>query len=135
MNDLILGFSVVFQPSNFLACLIGVVIGQVVGILPGLGSVGPCLCFFPLLSILIQRQPLSCLREFTMCAIWRDHLLLFAQYTREATTVVTCIDGHQMAKQGRAGPALGIAAFGPLSQGLWAFWTHLVSKPLSNFWS
>jgi len=135
MNDLFLGFSVVFQPSNFLACLIGIVIGQIVGILPGLGSVGA-------MSLLL---PITFYVDPTTAIIMLAGIYYGAQYggtitsvllniPGEATTVITCVDGNQMAKQGRAGPALAIAAFGSFIAGtLGIFGLILLSKPLSQF--
>jgi putative tricarboxylic transport membrane protein len=135
MNDILLGFSVVFQPSNLLGCFIGVVIGQVVGILPGLGPVGA-------LSLLL---PITFYIDPTTAIIMYAGIYYGAQYggtltsvllniPGEPTTVVTCIDGYQMAKQGRAGPALAIAAFGSFIAGtLSTFGLFLICRPLSNF--
>jgi putative tricarboxylic transport membrane protein len=135
MNEILLGFSVVFQPSNLLGCFIGVVIGQVVGILPGLGPVGA-------LSLLL---PITFYIDPTTAIIMLAGIYYGAQYggtitsvllniPGEPTTVVTCIDGNQMAKQGRAGPALAIAAIGSFIAGtLSTFGLFLICRPLSNF--
>ena len=135
MNDLLFGFSVVFQPSNFLACLLGVVIGQVVGILPGLGSVGAMSLLLPITFYIDPTTAIIMLAGIYYGAQYGGTITsVLLNIPGEATTVVTCIDGYQMAKQGRAGPALGIAAFGSFIAGtLGVFGLILVSKPLSNF--
>jgi putative tricarboxylic transport membrane protein len=135
MSDILLGFSVVFQGSNLLACFIGVVIGQMVGILPGLGPVGAMSLLLPITFYL---DPISAI-------IMLSGIYYGAQYggtitsvlfniPGEASSVVTCIDGYQMARRGRAGPALAIAAFGSFIAGtLSTFGLSLISRPLSNF--
>ena len=135
MHDILLGLSVVFQPSNLFGCFVGVVIGQVIGVLPGLGPVGA-------LSLLL---PVTFYMDPITAIIMLSGIYYGAQYggtitsillniPGEATTVVTCIDGYQMAKQGRAGPALAMAAFGSFIAGtLSTFGLILLSRPLSNF--
>ena len=135
MSDILLGFSVVFQPINLFSCFIGVVIGQLVGILPGLGPVGA-------LSLLL---PVTFYMDPTTSIIMLAGIYYGAQYggtitsvlfniPGEASTVVTCLDGYQMAKQGRAGPALAIAAFGSFIAGtLSTLGLMVISRPLSNF--
>jgi putative tricarboxylic transport membrane protein len=135
MHDILLGFSVVFQPSNLLGCFIGVIIGQIVGILPGLGPVGA-------LSLLL---PVTFYIDPTTAIIMLAGIYYGAQYggtitsvlfniPGESSTVITCIDGYQMAKNGRAGPALAMAAFGSFIAGtLGIFGLILISRPLSNF--
>jgi putative tricarboxylic transport membrane protein len=107
------GFSVVFQPGNLLFCLAGVTIGMLIGVLPGLGPVAT-------ISILL---PITYALEPTSSIIMLAGIFYGAQYggtitsvllslPGETTSVVTTFDGYQMAKQGRAGSALGIAAVG-----------------------
>ncbi|MEV0152230.1 tripartite tricarboxylate transporter permease [Micromonospora sp. NPDC050686] len=107
------GFGVVLEPTNLLYCLIGVVIGMLVGVLPGLG---PAATIAILLPITFGIEPVTAI-------IMLAGIFYGAQYggtitsvllrlPGEASSVVTVFDGHAMARQGRAGTALGIAAIG-----------------------
>src|SRR3954463_9944135 len=107
------GFGIVLQPTNLLYCLIGVVIGMLIGVLPGLG---PAATIAILLPLTYGMEPASAI-------IMLAGIFYGAQYggtvtsvllnlPGEASSVVTALDGHQMAKQGRGGSALGVAAVG-----------------------
>jgi putative tricarboxylic transport membrane protein len=113
MGGLIDGFGVVLEPANLLYCLIGVVIGMLIGVLPGLG---PAATIAILLPITYGVEPVSAI-------IMLAGIFYGAQYggtitsvllrlPGEASSVVTVFDGYALAKQGRAGTALGIAAIG-----------------------
>ncbi|PWU48468.1 transporter [Micromonospora globispora] len=107
------GFGVVLEPTNLLYCLIGVVIGMLIGVLPGLG---PAATIAILLPVTFGIEPVTAI-------IMLAGIFYGAQYggtitsvllklPGEASSVVTVFDGHAMARQGRAGSALGIAAVG-----------------------
>jgi putative tricarboxylic transport membrane protein len=107
------GFSVVLEPTNLLYCLIGVVVGMLVGVLPGLG---PAATIAILLPITFGIEPVTAI-------IMLAGIFYGAQYggtitsvllklPGEASSVVTVFDGHALARQGKAGTALGIAAIG-----------------------
>lgn len=107
------GFGVVLQPENLLYCLIGVVVGMLVGVLPGLG---PAATVAILLPLTFNVEPVTAI-------IMLAGIFYGAQYggtitsvllrlPGEASSVVTVFDGYAMARQGRAGAALGIAAIG-----------------------
>ncbi|MCW3813482.1 tripartite tricarboxylate transporter permease [Micromonospora sp. DR5-3] len=107
------GFGVVLEPTNLLYCLIGVVIGMLIGVLPGLG---PAATIAILLPVTFGIEPVT-------AVIMLAGIFYGAQYggtitsvllrlPGEASSVVTVFDGHAMARQGRAGTALGIAAIG-----------------------
>src|SRR3954464_7370567 len=107
------GFGIVLQPTNLLYCLVGVVIGMLIGVLPGLG---PAATIAILLPITYGIEPVSAI-------IMLAGIFYGAQYggtitsvllrlPGEASSVVTVFDGFQMAKQGRAGTALGLASIG-----------------------
>jgi putative tricarboxylic transport membrane protein len=107
------GFGVVLEPTNLLYCLIGVVVGMLVGVLPGLG---PAATIAILLPITIGIEPVT-------AVIMLAGIFYGAQYggtitsvllrlPGEASSVVTVFDGHALARNGRAGTALGIAAVG-----------------------
>jgi putative tricarboxylic transport membrane protein len=107
------GFAVVLEPTNLLYCLIGVVVGMLVGVLPGLG---PAATIAILLPITLGIEPVTAI-------IMLAGIFYGAQYggtitsvllrlPGEASSVVTVFDGHALARQGKAGTALGIAAIG-----------------------
>jgi putative tricarboxylic transport membrane protein len=111
LSNLLHGFQVALLPSNLLFCLIGVTVGTVVGILPGIGTTAA-------VSILL---PLTFRMDATTGMIMLAGIYYGTKYggsttsilintPGESSSVVTCIDGYQMALQGRAGPALGISA-------------------------
>lgn len=117
-TDFFYGLSVAFTPLNLLSCFIGCLLGTLVGVLPG---VGPGATIAILLPLTFKMPP-------TVAVIMLAGIYYGAQYggsttsillniPGESTSVVTCLDGYQMARQGKAGPALGIAAFGSFIAG------------------
>ena len=113
LSPVIDGFGVVLEPANLLYCLIGVVIGMVIGVLPGLG---PAATIAILLPVTIGLAPVTSI-------IMLAGIFYGAQYggtitsvllrlPGEASSVVTVFDGYALARQGKAGTALGIAAIG-----------------------
>ncbi len=117
-SNLIYGLSVAFSPLNLLSCFIGCLLGTLVGVLPG---VGPGATIAILLPLTFRMPP-------TVAVIMLAGIYYGAQYggsttsillniPGESTSVVTCLDGYQMTRQGRGGPALGIAAFGSFIAG------------------
>ena len=133
-NNIAFGFGVSFQPVNLFICFLGVLIGTLVGVLPG---IGPVAAMSLLLPTTFHISPVS-------AVIMLAGIYYGAQYggsttsilvniPGEATSVVTCLDGYQMARQGRAGPALGIAAFGSFIAGtLGAVGVMFFSPPLAK---
>ncbi|MFZ1429300.1 MAG: tripartite tricarboxylate transporter permease [Geminicoccaceae bacterium] len=112
------GFMVAATPVNLIYCFLGVLFGTFVGVLPGLG---------PLVTIALL-LPFTFTLEPTGALIMLAGIYYGAQYggsttsillnmPGETSSVVTCVDGHAMAKQGRAGPALAIAAMGSFAAG------------------
>jgi putative tricarboxylic transport membrane protein len=117
-EHLILGFSVALSFENVAYCFLGVFVGTAIGVLPG---VGPLVTIAMLLPITFNLAPIPAM-------IMLAGIYYGAQYGGSTTSilmnlpgetaaVVTCIDGYQMAKQGRAGPALAIAALGSFFAG------------------
>ena len=108
------GFSISFQPANLLACLIGSILGTVVGVLPGLG---PVAAISLLLPFTLKRSPVTSL--IMLAGIFYGAMYggsitsILVNIPGESASVVTCLDGYQMARKGRAGPALSIAAISP----------------------
>jgi putative tricarboxylic transport membrane protein len=126
IQNLIFGFSVAVTPMNLFLCLIGALVGTLIGVLPG---IGPLATIAMLLPITFGLPPVGAL-------IMLAGIYYGAQYggsttsiliniPGESSSVVTALDGHQMAKQGRAGPALAIAAIGSFIAG--CFSTVLVA--------
>jgi putative tricarboxylic transport membrane protein len=118
VQQILYGFGVALQPINLLFCFLGAVAGTLVGVLPGLG---PTAAMAMLLPVTFGIPP-------TGAVIMLAGIYYGAQYggsttsilvniPGEAASVVTCLDGYQMARQGRAGPALGISAFGSFIAG------------------
>ena len=110
---ILLGFQVVFQLSNFFYCCIGVFIGTLVGVLPGIGPVGALSLLLP---ATFGMSPVSAVILFAGiyygAAYGGSTTSILVNIPGEASSVVTCIDGYQMARNGRAGAALGISAIG-----------------------
>src|SRR3979490_2558485 len=116
LHNLVLGFGVALSPMNMFLCLIGALVGTLIRVLPG---IGPLATIAMLLPITFGLPPVGAL-------IMLAGIYYGAQYggsttsiliniPGEASSVVTTLDGHQMARQGRAGPALAIAAIGAFS--------------------
>jgi len=115
------GFQVALQPLNLMYCFIGVLIGTLVGVLPGLG---PAAAIALLLPTTFKVNPVSA--TIMLAGIYYGAMYggsttsILVNIPGEAASVVTCLDGYQMAQKGRAGPALGIAAFGSFIAGTFA---------------
>jgi putative tricarboxylic transport membrane protein len=124
------GFAVALQPINLLYCFIGVFIGTLVGVLPG---IGPVSAMSLLLPVTLSGTPESGI--IMMAGIYYGSMYggsttsILVNIPGEAASVVTCIDGHAMAKQGRAGPALGIAALGSFAAGTFALVALMLVAP------
>ena len=112
------GLGVALQPINLLYCFIGVFIGTLVGVLPG---IGPISAMSLLLPVTLSGTPEAGI--IMMAGIYYGSMYggsttsILVNIPGEAASVVTCIDGHQMAKQGRAGSALATAALGSFFAG------------------
>jgi putative tricarboxylic transport membrane protein len=112
------GFQVAFQPINLLYCFVGVFIGTLVGVLPGLGPAAAIALLLPSTFALSPVPSVIMLAGIYYGAMYGGSTTsILVNIPGEAASVVTCLDGHAMARQGRAGPALGIAAFGSFIAG------------------
>lgn len=113
-----MGFSVVFQPMNLFYCFLGVLIGTLVGVLPGLGPVAAMSLLLPATFHTTPVAAIIMLSGIYYGAMYGGSTTsILVNIPGEAASVVTCLDGYQMARQGRAGPALGISAFGSFIAG------------------
>jgi TctA family transporter len=118
LGSIALGLSVAITPMNLLYCFIGSVLGTVVGVLPG---VGPVTTVALLLPISFTLEPVSAMIMLAGIYYGAQYggstTAILIRIPGEASSVVTTIDGYQMAQQGREGPALGMAALGSFFAG------------------
>ena len=118
LDSLLLGAQVAFSWNNVLYCLVGVLLGTLIGVLPGIGPV-PTIAM--LLPITFSLDPIAALIMLAGIYYGTQYggstTAILVSLPGEAASVVTVLDGHQMAKQGRAGPALAIAAIGSFVAG------------------
>src|SRR6266446_10383388 len=117
-SNLALGFGVAFTPINLLLCLIGALVGTLVGVLPGIGTIATVAMLLPITFGLPPVGAMIMLAGIYYGAQYGGSTTsILVNIPGEATSVVTTLDGFQMAKQGRAGPALAIAAIGSFFAG------------------
>jgi putative tricarboxylic transport membrane protein len=133
-NSMLMGFQAVLEPHNLFSCFIGVLIGTLVGVLPG---IGPVAAISLLLPATFHIDPISAV--IMISGIYYGAMYggsttsILVNMPGESASVVTCLDGYQMARQGRAGPALGIAAFASFIAGTLAVvGLMLVAPPLAE---
>src|SRR5919199_5008860 len=117
-HNLILGFSVALSLQNLWFCFVGCFLGTLIGVLPG---IGPLATIAMLLPITFNVAPVSALIMLAGIYYGAQYggstTAILVNLPGETSAVVTCMDGYQMARQGRAGPALGIAAIGSFFAG------------------
>jgi putative tricarboxylic transport membrane protein len=135
LNYLNIGFGVALQPINLFYCFVGVFIGTLIGVLPGIGPVGAMSLLLPTTFKTTPEAAIIMLAGIYYGAMYGGSTTsILVNIPGEAASVVTCLDGYQMARQGRAGPALGIAAFGSFIAGTLSIVGLMVlAPPLSRF--
>jgi putative tricarboxylic transport membrane protein len=117
-SNLIFGFTVALSWQNLLYCLIGVTVGTLIGVLPGIGPLGTIAILMPITYGVSPVGALIMLAGIYYGAQYGGSTTaILVNLPGETSAVVTCIDGYQMARQGRAGPALAIAAIGSFFAG------------------
>ncbi len=130
IQNVIYGFQIVLQPVNLAYCFGGVLVGTLVGVLPGLG---PSAAIALLLPTTFKVPPVSAI--IMLAGIYYGAMYggsttsILVNIPGEAASVVTCLDGYQMARKGRAGVALGISAFGSFIAGTVAVIALTISAP------
>lgn len=118
VNNLMLGLSVAMTPINLLYCFAGVLLGTLIGVLPGIGPVATIAMLLPATFALQPVTALIMLAGIYYGAQYGGSTsAILVNIPGETSSVVTCLDGYQMARQGRAGPALSIAALGSFFAG------------------
>jgi len=111
--DFVSGFQIILQPLNLFYCFAGVFIGTLIGVLPGIGPVGTMSILLPTTFGMSPVAAIIMLAGIYYGAMYGGSTTsILVNIPGEAASVVTCLDGYQMARRGRAGPALGISAFG-----------------------
>ena len=129
------GFSVALLPTNLLYAFIGCVLGTLIGVLPGLGPAAGTAILIPVTFSLDPIGGIIMLAAIYYGAMYGGTITsVLVNVPGEAASVITCLDGYQMARQGRAGPALGISAIGSFIGGTFATLALMVvSLPLATF--
>jgi putative tricarboxylic transport membrane protein len=134
-----LGFSVALDPINILYCFIGVLLGTLVGVLPGIGPTATIAMLLPITFSLSPAGALIMLAGIYYGAQYGGSTTaILINLPGESSSAVTAIDGYQMAKNGRAGPALATAALGSFFAGsvatlLLAFFAPPLARAALNF--
>jgi putative tricarboxylic transport membrane protein len=134
LSGLMNGFAVALQPANLLWCFVGVVLGTVVGILPGLGPPATIAMLLPLTFLMNPGAAIIMLAGIYYGAKYGGSTTsILLNVPGESASVVTCLDGFEMARKGRAGAALGIAAIASFIAGtVGVVGLMLVAPPLAK---
>jgi putative tricarboxylic transport membrane protein len=115
---ILLGFQSALQPENLAYCFLGVLLGTLIGVLPGIGPVATISILLPITFKIAPMAAIIMLAGIYYGAQYGGSTTsILLNIPGEATSVITCLDGYQMARQGRAGPALGMAAIGSFVAG------------------
>lgn len=130
-SNLALGFGVALQPINLLYCFIGVFIGTLVGVLPGIGPVAAMSLLLPVTFNASPEAGIIMLAGIYYGSMYGGSTTaILVNIPGEAASVVTCLDGHEMAKRGRAGPALGMSAIASFIAGTFAVLGLMLVAPI-----
>ena len=133
-SGLLQGFQVALSANNLLMCVVGVVLGTVIGVLPGLGPPATIAMLLPLTFKLDPTGSMIMLAGIYYGAKYGGSTTsILLNVPGESSSVVTCIDGYKMAMKGRAGPALGMAAIASFIAGTFGVVAlMLVAPPLAR---
>jgi putative tricarboxylic transport membrane protein len=130
LSNLVLGFSVALDPLNLVFCFLGVLLGTLIGVLPGIGPVATLAMLLPITFYLAPIPALIMLSGIYYGAQYGGSTTaILINLPGESSSVVTCLDGHQMALRGRAGAALAVAALGSFFAGCVATVLIAVASP------
>src|SRR5215210_2609596 len=134
INGLLHGFSVALQPANLLWCFVGCFLGTVVGILPGLGPAATVAMLLPLTFNMDPSGGIIMLAGIYYGANYGGSTTsILLNIPGESSSTVTCLDGYEMARKGRAGAALGIAAIGSFIAGTLSILAmSIISQPVAK---
>ena len=128
------GFAVALQPMNLLWCFLGVVLGTVIGVMPGLGPPATIAMLLPLTFLMNPASAMIMLAGIYYGAKYGGSTTsILLNVPGESASVATCFDGYQMARKGRAGAALGIAAIASFIAGtVGVLGLMLIAPPLAK---
>jgi TctA family transporter len=134
LNGLTLGLGIAAHPSNLVFCFIGTLIGTLIGVLPGIGPVATLAMLLPITFYLEPVPALIMLAGIYYGSQYGGSTTaILINLPGESAALVTCLDGHQMARKGRAGAALAIAAIGSFFAGtVSTLLIAVASPPLSQ---
>jgi putative tricarboxylic transport membrane protein len=136
LGNLAMGFSVALTPFNLLMAVAGVVMGILIGALPGIGPPSGVALLLPLTFGMSPTSGIIMLAALYAGTMYGGTITsVLINTPGESASVVTCIDGYQMALQGRAGPALGIAAIGSFFAGTVGVVLLMLISPVLARWS
>ncbi len=117
-HNLIFGFSVALSWQNLFYCFLGCLLGTLIGVLPGIGPLATIAMLMPITFAISPVAALIMLAGIYYGAQYGGSTTsILVNLPGETSSVITCIDGYQMARQGKAGPALAIAAIGSFFAG------------------
>jgi len=125
------GFSVATTPINLWSCFLGALLGTLIGVLPGLGPAAAIALLLPITFKMKAASSIIMLAGIYYGAMYGGSTTsILLNIPGESASIVTCFDGYQMARTGRAGPALGIAAFGSFIAGTFGALMIMLIAPL-----
>ena len=136
LTNLVLGFSIALTPFNLLMAVLGVIVGTLIGALPGIGPTSGVALLLPLTFGMSPTSGIIMLAAIYYGSMYGGTITsVLINTPGESASVVTCIDGYQMALQGRAGPALGVATIGSFIAGSLGVVLLMLMSPTLARWS
>ncbi len=136
LHNLQMGFSIALSPFNLLMALAGVIVGTFIGALPGIGPVSGVALLLPLTFGMPPTSAIIMLAAIYYGSQYGGTITsVLINTPGESASVVTCIDGYQMALKGRAGPALGVAAIGSFIAGTFGVVLLMLMSPTLAKWA
>src|SRR2546423_1121330 len=129
------GFALALQPLNLFWCFVGVLLGTIVGIMPGLGPAATIAMLLPRPALMNPAGAIIMLAGIYYGAKYGGSTTsILMNVPGESASVITCLDGYQMARKGRAGAALGIAAISSFVAGtVGVLGLMLIAPPVARF--
>src|SRR5574341_1271113 len=133
-QNIVMGFQVALSLQNLLFCFVGVTLGTLIGVLPGIGPVTGVAILIPITYGLSATTAIITMAGVYYGAMYGGSTTsILINVPGESASVVTCLDGYQMARKGRAGPALGMAAMASFIAGTFATLAlNLIAPPLAD---
>ncbi|MDI7258517.1 MAG: tripartite tricarboxylate transporter permease [Thermodesulfobacteriota bacterium] len=135
LENFLIGLSIAVSPLNILFCFLGVTLGTLIGVLPGIGPVAGTAMLIPFTFGMNPTSSIIMLAGIYYGAMYGGSTTsILVNLPGESASVMTCLDGYQMARKGRAGAALGISAIGSFIAGtLSVIGLMIMAPPLANF--